>query len=253
MKKLIINADDYGSTEAADKAVMECFARGAVTDMSVLAVGDSFEHAVKLAGENNINKIGVHLTLTGPFKLLTLPAFSGCCTVFLIKYFAGLVKKNKIYTEFKNQIQRVKEKGFTITHLDSHQHIHALPGVLKIVIELAKEENIDYIRFPAEKINIFKELLNPRALIRSILLLFMCGLSGKMLAASGIKHNDYFAGHARGLKLTKEDLMGILSNLKDGLTELGCHPGKREEERAALCDKDVTDELKTRSIELVSY
>ncbi len=75
-KKLVINADDYGLTEEANKAVIECFTRGAVTDMSLLAVGDSFEHAVKLARENNINKIGVHLALTGPFKPLTPVIFS---------------------------------------------------------------------------------------------------------------------------------------------------------------------------------
>ena len=252
-KKLIINADDYGLTGRANKAVIECFTRGAVTDMSLLAVGDSFEHAVKLARENNINKIGIHLALTGPFKPLTPTRFSRSYIPFLIRYFAGFVKKDEIYTEFKSQILKIKKEGFTITHLDSHQHIHVVPGILKVVIRLMKEENIDYVRFPREKINIFTELIDPRALIRSLLLLPMCGLSGKLLDVPGIKHNDYFAGHARALKLRKKDLMRAISNLKDGLTELGCHPGNREEEAIALCDKGFVDEMKARSIELVSY
>lgn len=252
-KKLVINADDYGLTEDANKAVIECFTRGAVTDMSLLAVGDSFEHAVKLARKNNINKIGVHLALTGPFKPLTPARFSKSYIPFLIRYFAGLVKKEEIYAEFKNQILKVKKEGFAITHLDSHQHIHMVPGILKIVIKLMKEENIDYVRFPKEKINIFTELMDPLAIIRSLMLLPMCGLSERLLDVPGIKHNDYFAGHSRALRLRKKDLLRAISNLKDGLTELGCHPWNREEERAALCDKGLVDEIKARSIELVSY
>ncbi len=252
-KKLIINADDYGFTEGGNRAIIECFTNGAVTNVSLLAVGDSFEHAVKLARENNINKIGVHLTLTGPFKPLTSIGFSKSYIPFLIRYFAGFVRKEDIYTEFKNQILKVKKEGFTITHLDSHQHIHVVPGILKIVIKLMKEENIDYVRFPQEKINIFTELIDPLAIIRSLLLLPMCGLSARLLDVPGIKHNDYFTGHARALRLRKKDLMRAISNLKDGLTELGCHPGNREEEKAALCDKGFVDEIKARSIELVSY
>ncbi len=252
-KKLIITADDFGLGENTNEDIMECFTRGAVTDTSLLAVGDSFEHAVKLAGENNINKIGAHLAMTGPFKPLTPTTFSKSYIPFLIRYFARRVKKDEIYAEFKSQILKIKKEGFTITHIDSHQHIHMLPGILKIVIRLIKEENIGYVRLPQERINIFTNLLDPLALIRNLLLLPMCGLSGRLLDAPGIKHNDYFAGHARALRLTKKDLMGAVSDLKDGLTELGCHPGNRKEELKALCDTDFINEIKARSIELVSY
>lgn len=252
-KKLIINADDYGLSEDANKAIIECFTRGAVTDMSLLAVGDSFEHAVRLAKENNINKIGAHLVMTEAFKPLTPVKFSKTYISFLIKYFIGLIKKDEIYREFKNQVSKIKKEGFVITHFDSHHHIHMIPGILKIVIKLMKEEGIAHVRFPLEKINIFRKLLDPAAVIRNLLLLSMCCLSGRLFDEHGVKHNDYFKGHARALRLTKKDLMRAISDLKEGLTELGCHPRNSEEETTVLCDKDVSDEIKARSIELISY
>ena len=70
-RKLIINADDFGVSEDIDKGIIECYDKGAVTDISLLAVGDSFTHAVRLAKEKNISKIGIHLALTGGFRALS--------------------------------------------------------------------------------------------------------------------------------------------------------------------------------------
>lgn len=277
-KRLVINADDFGLAEDINKGIIECYTSGAVSDITLLAVGDSFGHAVKLARENNIDKIGAHLALTGSFKPLT-PAkdisslvgrnakFPKSYTPFLVRYFAGLIKSDEIYTEFKNQISRVKKEGFGITHLDSHQHIHAVPGILKIVIKLMKEESISYVRFPLERVDTFLKTADTRAWLRSLLLAPMCWLSRGLLDTSGVKYNDYFAGHARALRLRKKDLILAISSLKNGLTELGCHPGyftedvKRkypyyrncEEELKALCDRGFVDGIKTRSIELGSY
>ena len=159
----------------------------------------------------------------------------------------------KTYEEFKKQVAKVKKTGITITHLDSHQHIHMMPGVLKIVVRLMKEENIRYMRLPMEKLNIFTKIFDPFAWIRNILLSLTCRSAKKILDQSEILHNDYFIGHARALRLRKKDLLWAICNIKEGLTELGCHPGKRREEINALCEKDIAEEIKKHSIEIVSY
>ena len=161
--------------------------------------------------------------------------------------------KKRLTAKFKKQISEIKKTGFTITHLDGHQHIHMAPGVLKIVIKLMKEEGINYVRFPLENLSFSAKLKDPCGWIRNIILSFMCGLSWKPLVASGLKHNDFFIGHARALRLRRKDLFGAIAEVKDGLTELGCHPGERTEECDTLCDKAFLDELKNHSIELVSW
>ena len=240
-KKLIITADDYGLSEDANKAIMECYRRGAVTDISLLAEGDAFKDAVRLARENDINKIGVHLAVSRDYKS------------FFLRYFTGLVNVNELYREFKKQISRVKNAGFRVTRLDSHQHIHLVPGIFKIVIELIKEEGIKYVRFPLEKLSFRAKLSDPVGWLRNILLSSACRTSRGILDASGVKHNDYFIGHARALRLRRKDFFSAISGLEDGLTELGCHLGQHKEELDVLCDRSFIDEIRKHSIELVSW
>ncbi len=208
MKKLIITADDFGKAEEANKQIIECYTHGAATAISLLAEGSAFRHAVKLAKENGIDKIGVHLAFPEGYK------------TFFLRYFTGRISKEGIYAKFKKQISEVKKAGFTITHLDSHQHIHMAPGVLKIVIKLMKEEGIRCVRFPLEHISIFTKLKDPCGWARNILLALMCGLSKKLLDVSEGKHNDFFIGHTLALRLRRQDLFSALSGIKDGLTEL---------------------------------
>lgn len=264
VKKLVINADDFGETEHINRSIIKCYTQGAVTDISFLAVGESFGHALGLAKENGIKKAGIHLALTGGFKPVS-PAQSVATLVgrdarfprnyraFFTGYFFGAVNPAEIHTEFKNQIGKIKAGGFEISHLDSHEHIHMAPGILRIALKLMKEEGIKRIRFPQEKFNLFLKLTDPAACARNILLSFMCALSKKTLNTSGVGRNDNFLGHARAFRMKKKDLIRAIAGLKDGLTELSCHPGKRAEETNTLCDAGFVKELKSHSVQLVSH
>ncbi|MBL7155870.1 MAG: ChbG/HpnK family deacetylase [Candidatus Omnitrophica bacterium] len=277
-KKLVINADDFGLAPDINRGVIKCFKEGAVTDMSLLAAGASFEHAAGLAREHNINALGVHLALTCSFKPVSpekdVPTLLGTNSVFpknyktfLTKYFAGLVKGEEISREFANQIARIKKEGFKITHVDSHQHVHMVPGILKILMKLAKDENIEYVRFPFEKIGFLKKLSAPPIWARNILLSSMCRLSKKSLDLAGIKHNNYFIGHASSHRLKERELDLIIAGLKEGLTEFACHPGyltgdirkkhpshrNSEEELKILCGENFLKKINKQSIKLAPY
>ena len=60
-----------------------------------------------------------------------------------------------IYLEFKKQILNVVNSGIKISHLDSHQHIHHVPFIFKIIVKLAKEFRIKKIRHLNEKFVFF--------------------------------------------------------------------------------------------------
>ena len=277
-KKLIINADDFGVSEDINNGIMECYNNGAVTDISLLAVGDSFAHAVNLAKKHNITKVGIHLALTGEFNAVKpanrIPSlvdkrnkFMKSFPGLLGKFLAGRINKEEVYTELKAQILNVKKSGLGISHLDSHEHVHMFPPVLKIVLRLMREERIKYTRFPLEKISVKKRLADPVNTLRSMALYSMCILARKLLKKSHVKHNDSFIGHFHAHRLKRQDLFSSFSNIEEGLTELGCHPGHFgekiaklrpwykdcEEELKVLCDTDFSNEIEKRSIELVSY
>ncbi len=252
-KKLIITADDYGESKDINERIIKCFLLGAISDISILAVGNAFSHAAELARKHNIKNIGAHLALTGPFKALSGGIeFPGSYGAFFAKYFAALINKNRIYEEFKRQISRIKNAGFTITHVNSHQHVHMVPGILKNVLKIMKEENINSLRFPLERMSFLGKAQDPPAAARNILLSSICLLSGGLLKSSGVKRNDHFIGHARALRLKRADFISAVSGLEEGLTELGCHLKDDEEERF-LCDKVFLDTVKKNNIEIVSY
>jgi predicted glycoside hydrolase/deacetylase ChbG (UPF0249 family) len=262
-RKLIINADDFGLTNEINESIMECYASGIVTDISCLATGDAFENAVTLARKSTVDAIGVHLCLTGAGKPVAAPGdvksllcngrFPKTYISFLMRYFTGRVKTDEIYIELKNQIAKVKRAGFQVTHIDSHHHIHVVPGILKLVIQLMREERIENIRFPREKIPWLTGIRNPRAWARNMALLFMCTVSGATLEASRARHSDSFIGHAFAHKMHKDRLVTSLRGVKDGLTELACHPGACEEERKLLCDTVLIAAIYKSTIELNSY
>lgn len=277
-KKLIITADDFGISRDINSGIIYCYTRGAITDISLLSVGDAFEDAVNLARKGKITRLGVHLALTGGFKPLSLNrdvktltgkegSFPDSYLLFLMRYLLRRVNSDEIYIEFKNQIARAKKTGFKVTHIDSHHHIHIVPGILEIVLRIMREENIAHVRFPYENAKLITKLRNPAAWMRNLLLSTMCRISKRILQSSTARHNDYFIGHMDAMKLNKKRLIALLGTVRDGLTELGCHPGyatpaslakypkdkSREAEIEALCDGEFHNEVKTQKIELGSH
>jgi len=277
-KRLIINADDFGVSEDINDGIIECLTKGTVTDLSILPTGKAYKHAVNLAFLNTVKHVGVHLALTGEFDAIgshekapslvnrngkfvkTFPALIG-------KDFFGRINEDEIYREFKAQIKRVKDDKFTVTHVDSHEHIHMYPPILKIVLRVMKEEGIRYVRFPLERVDILSRFKEPFNNLRHMALIFMCGLSKGLLRDNRVMYNDHFVGHFHAHRLNRTDFLSALTDMQGGLTEIGCHPGffGREiqanrpwyrycgQELKVLCSKEFIDAIKASGIRLVSY
>ena len=56
--RLIVHADDFGLSEAVNRAVIAAHENGIVTAASLMAGGDAFEHAVALAGRSDARRRG---------------------------------------------------------------------------------------------------------------------------------------------------------------------------------------------------
>lgn len=142
MKKLIINADDFGLTPGVNLGIIESHTQGILTSTTLMANMFGFEHAVQLAKEHPTLGVGVHLVLTAGKPLtkssslvdeednfLKLPYYE---TVFNIDF-------EELYMEWKAQIDKVINAGIVPTHLDSHHHIHTVNGIEDVFIRLARE------------------------------------------------------------------------------------------------------------------
>ena len=62
MKRMIVNADDFGFSEAVNHGILKAMQEGIVT--SIMANMPGFAHAVQLYHEHPDMAVGVHLNLT---------------------------------------------------------------------------------------------------------------------------------------------------------------------------------------------
>ena len=102
--------------------------------------------------------MGVHLTLVAERPLLPhgssltgddgrFPASAGA---FLRRWLTGSIRRADVQAEWSAQIERVLDHGIRVTHLDSHQHVHILPGLADLSLQLAARYNIPFVRVPVE-------------------------------------------------------------------------------------------------------
>src|ERR1051325_10167671 len=123
-------------TEGAIRAHRE----GIVTACSIVANGVAFDDAVARLRDVPSLEAGVHLALVEERALTTgLPMPKN-----YIRYI--LSRKRDPEPELRAQIEKVLATGLRVTHLNGHQHLHMLPRVFAIVVRLAEEYRIGYVR-----------------------------------------------------------------------------------------------------------
>lgn len=265
--KLIVNADDFGVSEAVNRGIVTAHDRGIVTSTSLMATGEAFEHAVALARSRPKLAVGVHLVLTEhrPLRGAGLArdgAFPPHATALLGPALRGALPLDEVRAELDAQIGRVREAGLAVGHLDGHQHVHVLPGVARIVAELAEAHGIAAVRYPAERLRGYM-LRNPRFLRRvaeqAALLAFTAASP-----LGRLRRSDEFVGFYFGGRLDEANLATVVAGLPaKGTVELMCHPGDEDmrpaggwqyawaAERDALTSPRIREALLARGVELV--
>jgi len=235
MKYLIINADDLGLSKPVNSAVSLAFSKEVITGASLMACGAEFSDGVKVLKDLEKTDVGVHLTLTGNLKPATpdsskIPSllneegtFSSGYKDFGIKYLKRKIDPEQIYIELKNQIEKVLAEGLTITHLDSHEHVHMFPKVLEKTICLAEEFEVPYVRVPAEPCYLFRKDFKLKDLIRHYALSFFNKKSNNIFKNLKMKKNAYFLGHFHAGRMNEEVIKFMINNMKNGVNELAVH------------------------------
>lgn len=146
MTKIIINADDFGYCEAVNYGIISAHNNGIVKSTSMMANMPGVEHGVKLLKENRDLNCGVHMTLSCGRPLLSnLKTIVDKEGFFIRRITDEIIKKmdyDEIYEELCAQIERVKELGIDISHLDSHHHIHTLVSLKPVIEKIVNKYNL---------------------------------------------------------------------------------------------------------------
>lgn len=223
---LKIIADDFGLHKSVNDGIIFLLKGGKISGASLMANGEAFDDAVKQCLDFKFSSIGVHLNLVEQDSLVLGKPMSKNHRVFLLKYIFSLIRKDYIRQELEAQIKKCIQAGIRPAFINGNQHLHLLPGIMDIVIDLAKKYNITYIRIVNEPANLLSGKL-----LRKLQLLFLNFLSAKAkkkIQKAGLRGNDFFVGFINAGILEKNDIekaKELALKYPDKIIELGCHPG----------------------------
>ena len=137
MKRLVVNADDFGFTPDVNEGIVEAHRHGILTATTLMANGDAFDDAVKLAAEVPTLDVGCHLVLVGGRSLLPgrqpLPASVPGLLAAIVS------RRIRLREELTAQMRKILDAGIAPTHIDTHKHTHLAPPVLDAVARFAEE------------------------------------------------------------------------------------------------------------------
>ena len=205
-KKFILNADDFGMTNDFNRAVLYAYGRGLLKSASLCANGSAFDNAVnEILPECSALGIGVHLNIMEGHALTKCHLLTDDSGIFNQGYLSLMfkAKKKDVQKQIENEFRAQIEKIISITkpdHIDSHVHTHAIPEIFKIVVKLAKEYNIPYIRtqheafYTVPKLSKHLNFKYPANILKILLLNHFTQINKKLLENTGLKTNDYLLG-----------------------------------------------------------
>jgi hopanoid biosynthesis associated protein HpnK len=287
VRRLIINADDFGFTAGVNRAIVEAHSRGVVTSSTLMANGQAFPDAVRLAGTVPQLSVGCHVVLIDGQPLLDSEAVSSLLdrstgngrfrdgiSGFALRALAGRFDPREIEAEATAQIRKLQAAGISVSHLDTHKHTHLFPGVLRPLLRAGAACGVRAVRNPfgaRRPLRSDQLLARPRLWTRYAEMRVLQGFEGRFRAAvkeEGFATPDGTLGVEVTGVLDETLFQAIATATPEGTWEFVCHPGyndadlkaaktrlreSRETELRALTFPDARTALSEAGIALISY
>ena len=292
MRRLIVNADDFGMTGGINRGIAEAQERGIVTSATLMANSAAFEEAAgwarSLTSPNVHFSVGCHVVLLDGqpvlpadrvSSLLQPGARNGChfrvkLNDFVMASFRGKLQPDEIEAEAAAQIQRLQAAGVQPSHFDTHKHAHMFPAVLRPLLRAARAQNVPAVRNPFGEVWPLPlgEVLQRRQLWKRFaqlnVLRNFAATFRREVEAHGLRTTDGSVAVLVTGVLDLKLFSKIVENIPEGTWEFVCHPGyndveldrvrtrlrqSRVQELELLTSPGAREALERRGIELISY
>jgi len=242
LRHIWLCADDYGLSPAVSAAIRDLIARRRINATSVMMPAPSFspsEAASLVAAAGQRAAIGLHVTLTAPFRPLTagfaptrdgaflpLPAMAGRALAHWLRPEDLEIEITRQFSAFGSAFGRAPD------FVDGHQHIHVFPQIREALLRVIKDAAPQaWLRQCARSAAAPKSLADPKGFVLDVLSARLVRLAARV----GVRTNPAFAGtysFAPGA-----DFAALFPGFLDGLPDGGlvmCHLGKVDAELRRL-------------------
>jgi len=272
---LMINADDLGFAPGVNRGIVEAHEAGTLSSASMMVNTPAFGEAAALVRERVPTLgVGLHLNLLAGRPLAVVPTLADPRSGEFYSFgelarraMIGRVSASDVRRECDAQLAALAAEGISITHLDSHRHTHALPGVLPAVLASARAAGVRVVRRPLDE----PTTSDPAASAKMLVLHGAWRVAMRGVAADDrvlLARSPNFRGIAlQGAPDVERRLLALLDRLPAGATEIMMHPGyddavlaeqdpyrhEREREVAALCSAAVRERISRGDLRLVHF
>ncbi|WGR95482.1 ChbG/HpnK family deacetylase [Bradyrhizobium sp. ISRA443] len=274
LRRIWLCADDYGLSDGVNRAIRELIERGRLNATSVMMVTPAIGRDAAAALQASVTKsprcaIGLHVTLTAPFRPLTLhfrPLDGDMFLPFPKLFRGGLLRRldaELIHAEVLAQLDAFRELfGRAPAFVDGHQHVQLFPQVRDGFLRAVRERAPDaWVRQGGRNGPLAQRLAAPKALVLDMLSAQFRSKAAKL----GLRFNPAFDGAYDFARAP--DFGTLMRGFLDGMPEDGlvmCHPGfvdetlksldplttQREKEHAYLAGDDFPDLLALNKVTL---
>ena len=283
MRRLIINADDFGYTRGVNRGIVEAHTRGVLTSSTLMAKGPAFVEAAQMATTMPQLSIGCHVVLidgepaldAGKVPSLTKERrFRDGLKSFAARALTGRIDAGEVAAEAAAQIRQLQSAGIRVSHVDTHKHTHLFPQVLRPLLRAAKECGVRAVRNPFGPrlpLQSSQLLARPNLWTRIAQMGILRGFAGRFRAA--VDHEGFITTDGTlGIEVTgalDESLFhAIAKSIPAGTWEFVCHPGyndadlqaaqtrlreSRETELRVLTLPGARELLAREGVQLISY
>ena len=278
-RRLIVNADDFGISEAVNEAIIRAFTEGVLTSCSLMVTGEAFEHAVRVAHAHPDLAVGIHLvTVMGravlpPAAIPTLVdaagSFDSNPTRAGLQYYFSLQARHELRQELRAQFDTFAATGLRLSHIDGHLHMHVHPVIFRAALELGLRYSVRRMRVPQEEYRLavtFRRQDTGKKALHTLLFGLLARRMKRQLRGADFVYAERVYGTLHSGQMDAQYVLYMLDHLHAPINEIYCHPavypadcmlnaaeqqGMRE--FAALTSPSICRRTQELGIELMNY
>ncbi len=269
MRRLIVNADDFGRSDSINRAVWEAQERGILTTASLMVGGEAWVEAVEMAREAGGRLgVGLHLTLVCGRSVSARGGVQGFvdgggnfgegAAGAGWRYFWDGDLREHLRREVVEQFERFRSTGLSLDHVNGHLHFHLHPVVLRILVECSAEYGVRGVRLPRDPFWLSLGLSRGRwgyRLGHAAVFWLLNRWAGGWFRRMGWVSTDAVYGLLQDSRVDEGYVLGLLGRLGEGDYELYSHPsmGRFRHELEALVSPRVKERVRELGVRLIHY
>lgn len=246
IRRLVVNADDFGRSSSINQAVIRAHREGILTTASLMVDEPAFDEAVALAKANPRLGVGLHLAL------------SECPIAAGFRFFFKPSLRPHLKAQIRAQLDKFISSGLTLDHVNSHHHLHMHPSVIGILLECLRDMKFAHVRLTWEPLWINVRNIGGRRfrnVLHALIYDILARRARPAFRRDQIRHPKFVFGLMQNHAVDEAYVNQLLPLLPEGDSELYSHPSLDQfrHEFEALTSPRVREAVERLGIRLIRY